>query len=195
MTTKASPQEAPLVKIGDKFAILSHHSRHVTGPFYVTSVRGARCSLGVSPDPEPKAKRDWRISRQWSMFKDEPKPVELHQIADRFTSSRAEPWSASHEAAVRLEARKRSLRDRFERLTSTQFDGYSIDQLDAMLATIVVVPVTLLKAIDHIEQASSDEILALHRLGFVESSGEGAGKTWKVSARGRAARARSKVKS
>lgn len=173
-------------KLGDKYAIITGYTKdNVIGPMYVVSVRGERVALAHDPQPEPKAKRDWRVDRSF--------PGELRRaIGDRFSSGRAELWSSKHETIVRREALKRNLGDRFDRWRSTHFEGLSIDQLRAMLAAVSIVPADLMKAIEAIEDASSEEKHALHRLGYIESTGDGTDKSWKVSARGLAAATRTR---
>jgi hypothetical protein len=107
-------------KVGDKYAIVGGLSRFdVSGPFYVTSVRGRRVALGSERVVAPSARREWRASEV---------NVTGHLIEDvRFATRHAVPWTTEHERALERQRAVNDLRRAIDRVRENRFDGLELD--------------------------------------------------------------------
>lgn len=118
------------VKVGDKYAVINRGMGvSVSGPYYVTSIRGSKVSLGPDPVINPKANRDWRADYAGN----------LHQTA-RWSSGRAEPWSEKHTLARKRQSLINKMTNAFEEHRRGYFELLSTENVSAILVLLVQTP-------------------------------------------------------
>jgi hypothetical protein len=118
------------IKLGDRYAVLSqglNPGTRVSGPYYVTSIRGSLVSLGTEAVPNPKAVRSYRITNEAG---------DLRDTAPRWSHTRAEPWTEKHEMARRRQRLIAKLEDVFKAKGRENFEGIPMTALARILVLL-----------------------------------------------------------